>query len=52
MGPGSVRLPRMGIAADGVVADVALVVGVDEVLSGASEGGEGLTREAASRWRC
>ena len=30
-----------GDAADGVVADVALVVGVDEVLRGAAEGGEG-----------
>ncbi len=34
-------LPRSGDAADGVVADVALVVGVDEVLCGAAEGGEG-----------
>ena len=38
---GRVTLPRMGIFADGVVADVALVVGVDDVLGGAAEVGEG-----------
>ena len=31
----------MGILPDGVVADVAVVVGVDDVLGGAAEGGEG-----------
>jgi len=40
MGLGAAMLPRTGCG-DGVVADVALVVGVDEVLCGAAEGGEG-----------
>ncbi len=41
MGLGVMTLPRSGDAANGVVADVALIVGVDEVLCGAAEGGEG-----------